>query len=143
MRVMLPPKRILVVDDDASINRLVTTVLRREHYQVDTASGGLEAIAKIELTQYDVVVLDLMMPDVNGTDVLKRLAVRAPQIKCVVIMSAASRFDIASSMNSNVFAALPKPFDIEALITAVAGCIEALCDPAGTPTDVEPVPKAA
>lgn len=138
----MPSKRILVVDDDAAILRLVTTVLRREHYDVDSANGGRKALSKIELTQYDVVVLDLMMPDVSGLDVLKGLAVRHPQIQCVVIMSAASHFDLANSVTPNVFAALRKPFDIEALITAVRGCIEAACEPEGPP-NLQPVPKAA
>ena len=123
----MPPSRILVVDDDASINRLVATVLRREHYEVDTAVGGMDALSKIELTQYDVVVLDLMMPVVSGLDVLRELAIRDPQIKCVVIMSAASRPELAKSITPNVFAALRKPFDINELITAVAGCLEAGC----------------
>jgi DNA-binding NtrC family response regulator len=136
-------ERILVVDDDAAILRFVTILLRREHYDVDTAKGGRDALSKIELTKYDVVVLDLMMPEVNGLDVLKELAARKPQIKCVVLMSAASRFDLANSVNPNVFAALSKPFEIGALITAVRGCIEAACEPAGPPSHLQPVPEAA
>jgi CheY-like chemotaxis protein len=129
----VPSKQILVVDDDAAILRLVTVILRREHYNVDTASGGKAALAKIELTQYDVVVLDLMMPEVSGLDVLRRLEVRLPQIKCVVLLSAASPLDIASKITPSVFAALRKPFDNAALVKAVRGCIEATCDTA-TPT---------
>jgi CheY-like chemotaxis protein len=121
------PKRILVVDDDGSILRLVATILRRELYHVDTAGGGREAIAKIELTSYDVIVLDLMMPDVSGLDVLRSLEVRTPRIKCVVLLSAASSFDVARSKNPNVFAALRKPFDNSALIAMVRGCAEANC----------------
>jgi len=124
------PKRILVVDDDGPILRLVATVLRRESYDVDTASGGSEALSKIELTLYDVIVLDLMMPEVSGIDVLRSLHVRFPQAKCVVIMSAGSPFEIARSTNPNVFAGLQKPFDNDQLISAVRGCIEAACPPA-------------
>jgi CheY-like chemotaxis protein len=139
----VPSKRILVVDDDGAILRLVAAILKRELYDVDTASGGKEALAKIELTRYDVVVLDLMMPEVSGLDVLRRLAVRLPQIKCVVLLSAASPLDIASRINPNVFAALQKPFDNAALIAAVRGCIEASCDPATPALLPEPVPRAA
>jgi DNA-binding NtrC family response regulator len=139
----MPPKRILVVDDDASIRRLVATVLKRENYDVDTADSGRHALAQIELTEYDVVVLDLMMPEISGKDVLKRLEVRNPQIKCVIIMSAASRFEIAKATTPNVFTALPKPFEIKELITAVAGCLEAGCAPAEPPTHLQSVPKAA
>jgi DNA-binding NtrC family response regulator len=140
----MPPKRILVVEDDVSILRLVATVLRRENYDVDTASGGKDAISKIEqLTRYNVVVLDLMMAAVSGLDVLKKVAVRYPQIKCVVIMSAASSRVVTNSITPNVFAVLPKPFEIGELIKVVAGCIEAARQPAEPPDNLEPVPKAA
>jgi CheY-like chemotaxis protein len=140
----VPSKRILVVDDDAAILRLVSTILRRERYDVDTASGGKVALSKIELTQYDVVVLDLMMPEVSGLDVLRRLDVRFPQIKCVVLMSAASPLEIARLITPNVFAALRKPFDdIDHLITAVRGCIEARCYTAIPALAPQPVARAA
>ena len=138
----MSPEKILVVDDDGSILRLVATILKREHYHVDTASGGREALSKIELTPYDVIVLDLMMPEVSGLDVLRSLDVRFPRIKCVVILSAASSFDLAASHNPNVFAALRKPFDNAALVSAVRGCIEANC-PAPDVVPIQPVAAAA
>ena len=95
----MPLERILVVDDDASILRLLAIILRRERYSVDTAGGGKDALAKIELGQYNVIVLDLMMPDVSGLDVLRRLDTRFPQVKCVVILSAGSSLEIARCAN--------------------------------------------
>ena len=133
----------MVVDDDASILRLVATILRRERYHVDTAGGGKEALSKIELTQYDVIVLDLMMPEISGLDVLRILDVRVPQIKCVVLLSAASPLEIASKLTPSVFAAMRKPFDNAELIAAVHGCIEARCDTATPAPLPEPVPRAA
>jgi DNA-binding response OmpR family regulator len=137
----MPLKRILVVDDDAAILRLLAIILRREHYDVDTAGGGKAALAKIELSQYNVIVLDLMMPDVSGFDVLTRLNTRFPQVKCVVILSAGSSLEIARLTNPNVFAALRKPFDITDLITAVRGCIDAVGDPVSAV--LQPVGAAA
>jgi DNA-binding NtrC family response regulator len=121
----VPPKRILVVDDDASILRLVATILKREQYDVETANGGAEAIAKIGESSYDVIVLDLMMPDVSGLDVLEVLATRVPKIRCVVLLSAASSLAVADSCNSNVFASLRKPFDNRTLISTIGRCIDA------------------
>jgi DNA-binding NtrC family response regulator len=121
------PKRILVVDDDRSILRLVATILRRELYQVDTANSGNEALSRIELTLYDVIVLDLMMPEVSGFDVLKAIHLRVPETPCVVVMSAASSFDIANAINPNVFATLSKPFDNAHLIDIVRKCSEGSC----------------
>ena len=135
--ILMPPKRILVVDDDASIRRLVATVLTREHYEVETASGGKDALSMILRAHYDVVVLDLMMPEVCGDDVLNVIAIRDPLIKCVVIMSAGSRQEIASAMTSNVFAALSKPFDIATLTATIRECLQA-CE-----SDAPPVPIAA
>jgi DNA-binding NtrC family response regulator len=135
-------KRILVVDDDAAIRRLVATVLRRENYRVDTANGGRDALAKILLTRYDVVVLDLMMPEVSGLDVLKGLEARDSQTRSVVIMSAGSSLEAVTSISPSVFVALPKPFDIESLITAVGACVEAAHDPAAPPNR-QPFPRAA
>jgi CheY-like chemotaxis protein len=126
---VLTPKRILVVDDDGSIVRLVATILRRERYDVDTATGGREALTMIERTPYDVIVLDLMMPEVSGLDVLRSFHDRAPNIKCIVIMSAASSLDIERAINPNVFAALRKPFEISALLSVIQGCIACTCDP--------------
>ena len=124
----MPPRRILVVDDDPSILRLVATILRREKYHVDTANGGREALSKLESAQYDVIVLDLMMPDISGVDVLRSLEARHTRMRCVIVLSAASSLDVAHSVNSNVFSALRKPFDNEALVDAVRRCIDAVCD---------------
>jgi DNA-binding NtrC family response regulator len=140
----VPSKRILVVDDDASILGLIKAILKREGYEVDTANGGREALAKIELTAYDVIVLDLMMPEVNGLDVLLSLHAGGQQVKCIVILSAGSKFEIATAINPNVFAAFQKPFNIPDLIDAVRGCIEGSCEPvAGSLLPLQPVASAA
>ncbi len=122
---VVAPKRILVADDDPSILRLVTTILKRADFAVDTAASGSDALDKIGLTQYDVVMLDLMMPGVSGFDVLARLPARGSQPKFVVIMSAAPNDVIANAVTLNVFAALRKPFEIEEMVTTVRACIAA------------------
>lgn len=118
-------KRILAAEDDASILRLVTAVLRRAGYEVDTAANGRDALERIERTQYDAVVLDLMMPGSSGFDVLARLQITDPQHKFVIIMSAASPDVVAGAACPNVFAALHKPFEIDELTAAVRACIAA------------------
>ena len=106
--------------------RLVTAVLTRAGYQVDTAINGFEALQQIELTPYDAVVLDLMMPGASGFDVLARLQVTQPLHKFVIIMSAASGDVVTKAAGcSNVFAALRKPFEIDELTAAVRACIAA------------------
>lgn len=116
-------KRILVTDDDACILRLVATILRRAGYDVDTAVNGHQALEKINETDYDVVVLDLMMPELSGFEVLARLQTREGAPRYVVVMSAASQDIVTNAINRNVFAALRKPFELDELIAAVGGCI--------------------
>ena len=58
--------RILVVEDDPAIRRLVKMVLQREGYNVETAADGAEAVLKLGLSEYDCIILDLMMPNLDG-----------------------------------------------------------------------------
>ncbi|HEV8435171.1 MAG TPA: response regulator, partial [Thermoanaerobaculia bacterium] len=57
---------ILVVEDDPAIRRLVRMVLQRRGYQVETAEDGVEAVLKLGIGEYDAVILDLMMPNLDG-----------------------------------------------------------------------------
>ena len=82
---------ILIVEDDASIRRLVRTVLLRQGYKVDVAADGLEAIAKLGLAEYNVIILDLMMPNLDGFEFMTAMAQNAPErLKRVIVTSAAS-----------------------------------------------------
>ena len=117
-------KRILVTDDDPCILKLVTVILTRAGYEVDTAIGGREALEKCDRTHYDVLMLDLMMPEVSGFDVLARLQIRDPLPRFVVVMSAASHAVIASALFPNVFAVVRKPFEIAEMLTTVGECVK-------------------
>lgn len=118
-----PRKRILVAEDDPSILQLVATILRYAGYDVETVSGGRAALAVSSATWFDVIVMDLMMPDVSGFEVLARLPPRA--VPFVILMSAAAHNVIAQAASGKVFATLHKPFDIAAMVTTVQACIAA------------------
>ncbi len=64
--MLLKSQEILVVEDDRTIRRLIRMVLEREGYQVHEAADGLEAVVKLGVAQYDVIVLDLMLPNLDG-----------------------------------------------------------------------------
>ncbi len=118
-------RRVLVVDDDPTIRKLVSVVLEKANFRVDTAADGREALEKLHRERYDVVVMDLMMPGMTGLDVMARLPIRDTQPKFVVIMSAAPDDVIESAIGGNVFAALRKPFRIEEIVETVHACIAA------------------
>jgi DNA-binding response OmpR family regulator len=115
---------VLIVEDDASIRRLVRTVLLRQGYQVEIAGDGQEALAKLGLIDYDVIILDLMMPNLDGFSFMSAMARDAPErLKRVIITSAASPAVINERLKGIEFDLLPKPFDINELIARVRACV--------------------
>ena len=123
-----PPQQtaILVVEDDASIRRLVKMVLQREGYNVEMAADGVEAVLKLGLADYDVIVLDLMMPNLDGFAFMSTMAEADPErLKRVIVTSAASPGVIKERMKGQPFDLLPKPFDIAQLADRVRACIAA------------------
>jgi len=117
---------VLVVEDDPAIRRLVKLVLRREGYQVEEAADGLEAVLKLGLSDYDVIILDLMMPLVDGFTFLRTFAEHDPgRLQKVIVTSAASPAVIRERMHGEPFGVLPKPFDLSTLLDRVRACIRA------------------
>lgn len=122
------PRRhgVLVVEDDPAIRRLVTMVLKREGYEVEVAADGLEAVLKLGILDFDVIVLDLMMPHLDGFTFLSTFARNDPdRLRKVIVTSAASPAVIRERMLLQPFAVLPKPFEIEELLERVRTCIQA------------------
>jgi len=117
---------ILVVEDDLAIRRLVKMVLQREGYEVYEASDGREAVLKLSLTNFDVIILDLMMPNLDGFAFMTKLADHDPsRLKKIIITSAASPSLIRQRMRGVTYDLLPKPFDIHDLVKRVRACIMA------------------
>jgi DNA-binding response OmpR family regulator len=120
------PREILVVEDDRAIRRLLKMVLQREGYQVQEAADGAEAVLKIGLNDYDVIVLDLMMPNLDGFAFISTLAeCDAARLKKIIVTSAASPSVIQERMHGVPFDTLPKPFDLHDLVARVRACITA------------------
>lgn len=114
---------VLIVEDDSSIRRLVRTVLIRQGYRVEIACDGLEAISKLALADYDVIILDLMMPNLDGFSFMTAMARETPErLKRVIITSAASPAIINERLKGISFDLLPKPFDIHELLSRVKAC---------------------
>jgi DNA-binding response OmpR family regulator len=115
---------VLVVEDDPAIRRLVTMVLQRSGFAVDSAADGLEAVLKLGLSEYEVIVLDLMMPNLDGFTFLNTFAHNEPErLRRVIVTSAASPAVIRARMDREPFLVLPKPFDISELVASVRACI--------------------
>ncbi|HUP62405.1 MAG TPA: response regulator [Thermoanaerobaculia bacterium] len=119
-------RRVLVVDDDRGIRLLLATYLRRHGFQLLEAWNGREALVEMRAGNADVVILDLMMPEVSGMDVLRERAAD-PSLQWIpmIVVSANNRRQvIADVLDLNVRAVLLKPFDLDALLAAVMECLE-------------------
>lgn len=116
-----PKKRVLVVDDDDAIRAMVERILKREQYEVESARDGFEAIEKLTRNDYTTVLLDLMMPRVDGHGVLRYLEDR-PKPPAVIVMTANMQGAHESANARPVFRVLSKPFDIRQLVSHVHEC---------------------
>jgi DNA-binding response OmpR family regulator len=116
-------KKILIVDDDDAIRNMVERVLRRQHFDVESARDGFEAIEKLSRNDYATVLLDLMMPRVDGLGVLRFLEteLKSPQPR-VIVMTANLQSADETREAKPVFRILPKPFDIHQLVSHVREC---------------------
>lgn len=117
--------RILVADDDSSIRNLLGTILRREGLQVDLAADGVEAIERLKEHEYEVILLDLMMPRVNGFGVISWLREHPHRQKPVIIVISAYADQQFKDVDPNlVGGVLRKPFDISEVGDLVRRCVE-------------------
>ena len=118
----MPPLRILVADDDAWILHMVTTVLEKRGYQVETASDGEEAYQKAIARPPDLLITDVMMPKMDGWKLVKTLRTRAEFVLVPVIFLSAlsSDDDRIRGFRLGADDYLPKPFRFEELDLRVA-----------------------
>jgi CheY-like chemotaxis protein len=122
---MSAPHRALVVDDDAAIRILVSRVLARKGFEVDSARDGAEAIEKMLQHDYAVVTLDLMMPRIDGVAVVRYLVQHKPEKLGNVIVMTAFGASVLEKVCPPVARFIEKPFDIETLVTQALECSEA------------------
>ncbi len=108
-------ERVLVVDDEAAIRALVAKIVERAGLPVDSARDGAEAIEKLEANSYAVLVVDLMMPNVDGFAVVEHLKERGGPRPAIIVITAGDTAAIRRLDGSLVHSVLRKPFDIDVL----------------------------
>jgi len=112
--------KALVVDDDEPIRKLLTRVMESEQFTVDTARNGAEAISQLNDDGYGVVLLDLMMPEVDGFAVLRHMQEHFPEkLRRTIVATAAPESEVRKRLKEPVFRVHFKPFDVHALIEDV------------------------
>ena len=109
-------QRVLVADDDPAIRSLVARVLARRNYEVSTASDGADAIAQLDAGTFDLLVLDLMMPRIDGLGVISHLAKRPNNTPPILVMTAAAPDILRRLPHDRIAKIITKPFDIDQLL---------------------------
>jgi len=117
--------RALIVDDDEPIRSMLATVVEHQGFDVSTARDGREAIRCLDEDGYDVVLLDLMMPHIDGFQVLDHMSAKHPRmLRCTIVATAVPEREVQRSLTAPIFKVLGKPFDVAELITDVRRCAD-------------------
>src|SRR5262249_20169734 len=113
----------LIAEDDEALRRMMVTILRPLDIKIDEARDGFEAVQRLREHPYDVVVVDLMMPRVDGFSVIRYLEEEQPQTRAIVTSAVRSE-ELAGVARSNVVRGVfSKPFDISVFSSRVRECV--------------------
>jgi two-component system response regulator MprA len=108
--------RVLVVDDDRSVRESLRRSLQFNGYEVATASDGLEALETIARQRFDIIVLDVMMPRLDGLETCRRLRALGEEVPIIVLTARDAVSDRVSGLDAGADDYLPKPFALEELL---------------------------
>jgi DNA-binding NtrC family response regulator len=111
--------RILVVDDDESIRNSLAAILKNEGYMLDVAKNGSEAIKKSEAVLYNVALIDIRLPDMEGIELLTRMRDAVPKIRKIIITGYPSMQNAIKAVNKKADAYILKPMDLENLLKII------------------------
>ena len=125
-------KRLLLADDDRALEPLFRIIFKKGDYEIDVAFDGRSTLSRIKETEYAAILLDLMMPEIGGIEVIERVVRDNPMTARRIIVMTAADPTIASSFDHDlVGAVVSKPFDVDrirSLVDEIAGG-----SPAGAP----------
>jgi len=115
------PLRVLVVDDEVNIAELISMALRYEGWQVSTAHNGTSAVNAAKDMGPDAVVLDMMLPDIDGLEVLRRMRSTMPEVPVVFLTARDAVEDRIAGLTAGGDDYVTKPFSLEELVARLRG----------------------
>lgn len=116
--------RILIVDDEGSIRRTLREILEFEHYEVAEAADGLEALSKVKKSPFDVILLDIKMPKMDGMETLDRIQELAPDTPVVMISGHATIDTAVDAVKRGAFDFISKPPDLNRLLITLRNAMD-------------------
>ena len=112
-------KRILLVDDDEAIVETIHEYLSLSGYDVDVAKTGKEALIKAKDHHYDIAILDIHLPDMDGTELLTKLPPSEPKTMKIMLTGYPNYYSSAEVLNLGADAYLVKPVELERLLSVI------------------------
>jgi len=125
--------RILVAEDDTDLNEIIVKKLRAEGYAVDSSANGQEALEYLGSVQYDAAVLDIMMPEMDGLEAVKRLRARGNLTPVIFLTARDTVADRVKGLDTGANDYLIKPFSFDELTARIRAATRIT---AGSPTNV-------
>lgn len=116
--------RILIVDDDESIRTVLSTILSDEGYSVDMARTGKEAVKKSNTNLYNLALIDIRLPDTEGTTLLTRIKKTSPRMRKIIITGYPSLQNAVDALNKGADAYVMKPFDMRKVLATIEEQLE-------------------
>lgn len=111
--------KILLAEDEPQLNRVVKSALETQHYQVDSAFNGQEAVDLAKKNPYDVIILDIMMPVMDGITALKKIRAAGDRTYVIMLTAKAEIDDRVTGLESGADDYLTKPFSLKELIARI------------------------
>jgi DNA-binding NtrC family response regulator len=112
--------KILIVDDDDALRESMVSILESEGYILDVAKSGQEAETKIKNTVYNLILLDIRLPDISGIELLANINKYSPKVKKIMLTGFPDTETAIKSVNEKADAYIVKPFDPEKLIEIIS-----------------------
>ena len=116
--------KVLIVDDERSIRHTLRDILEFEKYEVDEAADGLECLVKVKQNQYDVIILDIKMPKLDGMDALDKIQEMARETPVVMISGHASIDTAVEAVKKGAFDFISKPPDLNRLLITLRNAMD-------------------
>ncbi len=116
--------KILIVDDETSIRKTFREILEFEKYDVDEAVDGLDCLVKLKQTEYDVVIMDIKMPKMDGMEALERVQLLVPDTPVIMISGHANIDTAVDAVKKGAFDFVSKPLDLNRMLITVRNAMD-------------------
>jgi CheY-like chemotaxis protein len=119
---------VLIVDDNESLARTASFVLRRKGFETMTAKDGLEALERVKAARFDVILMDIKMPNMDGVETYRRIKEIHPDVIVVMMTAYTMSEKVKQALEEGAYSVLYKPLDLEKVVELIGKAMDASND---------------